>query len=123
MMKLLKRIKGKIKNEKGESLSEVLIALLVSVLGMVLLASMITASTNIIMKSKNKMKQYVTAENYVVGHTDTETPPEGITAGTGTVSTGDKPLVNDIGGSTNPLAVSFYSNNVFGNKPVVVYKK
>lgn len=62
-MKLLKNIRNKIKNNNGESISEVLVALLISTLGLVMLATMITTSTKIITRSEESMKQFVDAEN------------------------------------------------------------
>lgn len=66
MKKILNQAKRKIKNENGESLAEVLIAVLVSALGMVLLASMITHSASIITRSKDHFQNYIEKENELV---------------------------------------------------------
>ena len=48
----------KLKSQAGESISEVLIALLISSLALVMLASMISATNNIVSKSKSTMEDY-----------------------------------------------------------------
>lgn len=62
-MKLLKKVRNKIKNNNGESISEVLVALLISTLGLVMLATMITTSTKLVTRSEESMDQFVEAEN------------------------------------------------------------
>ena len=52
--KLLKLLKSK----AGESISEVLIALLISSLALVMLASMISSTNSMVGKSKSKMEEY-----------------------------------------------------------------
>lgn len=54
----MKTIHKKIKSTKGESIGEVLIALLISSLALVLLASMITSSSTMIKNSRAKMSRY-----------------------------------------------------------------
>ena len=56
-------MKNKLKNNKGESLGEVLVALLISSLGILMLAGMLTSSSNIVMKSKLSMKDYYNENN------------------------------------------------------------
>ncbi len=52
------RIRKKLRNQKGDSIAEVLIALLISALALVMLASMITSSANMITNSKDRMNAY-----------------------------------------------------------------
>ena len=54
------------KSRKGETITEVLVALLISALAIALLAGMMTASSNMINKSKDKIEKYVGAENTIV---------------------------------------------------------
>lgn len=65
-MKTRKKILQKLRERSGESITEVLVAVLVSAVGLVLLAGMITATANLVEKSKNMMKDYVVSENTVV---------------------------------------------------------
>lgn len=51
-------LRAKLKSNSGESLAEVLIALLVSALALVMLASMISSSFSIIKSSRAKLKDY-----------------------------------------------------------------
>ena len=55
---LKNRIKKKIRSRTGDSIAEVLIALLISSLALVMLASMITASANMITKSRDTLEDY-----------------------------------------------------------------
>ena len=55
---ILRRLRSK----AGESITEVLVALMISALGLMLLAGMITASSNMITKSRDKITDYVAGE-------------------------------------------------------------
>lgn len=102
----------KIKSRKGESLAEVLIALLVSVLGLVLLASMITTSVNIVTKSKKSMKEYNDAEKNLISQSGS--------SGTGKiVIEGGKKLTSDL---SDQVTVNYYSNDLEGNRTIYTYK-
>lgn len=59
-------ISNKVLNNYGESLAEALVAILVSALGLLLLATMVQSSTNIINSSKQKINEYVIEENKLV---------------------------------------------------------
>lgn len=52
-----------IKNSRGESIAEVLIALLISSLGILMLAGMITSSSKMIQNSQDTMKKYYIENN------------------------------------------------------------
>jgi Tfp pilus assembly protein PilV len=52
-----------LKNNKGETITEVLVALLISVLSLTLLAGMISASVSMTDKSRKNITDYYTAEN------------------------------------------------------------
>ena len=56
----------KLKNNSGESLAEVLIALLVASLGITLLAVMIHTSSRLVLKSSEKIKNYTADEVKIV---------------------------------------------------------
>ncbi len=58
MRKVIGSAAKKIRSERGESLAEVLVAILFSALALVLLASMITTSTRIISASRDRMNSY-----------------------------------------------------------------
>ncbi len=58
LQRLRIKMRKKLHNKRGDSLAEVLIALLISSLALVMLASMITSSANMITKSKAKLRDY-----------------------------------------------------------------
>lgn len=66
MKRFRKTVRNKLKSQRGETLAEVLIAVLVSSLGLTLLASMIAYSGDIIERSKKYYKAYVDRENALV---------------------------------------------------------
>lgn len=61
-MRFFRKVRSKL-NKKGESLSEVLVSILVSALGLVILASLIISATNMIQNSRKKMSDYYGANN------------------------------------------------------------
>ena len=54
---MIKRIKSKLNNRSGETLAETLIAVLISALALVLLLSMITASSRLIQNGEAKIQE------------------------------------------------------------------
>lgn len=58
-----KGIKRKLGGRAGESLAEVLVALLVSTIGILLLASMIQSANMMIVSSRSHYRDYIEAEN------------------------------------------------------------
>ena len=115
-MKLLRATVKRLKSKKGESISEVLVALLLSTLGIMLLAGMINASANMITKSKDKIKDYVEAENGIVAQSSS-----GVS---GTVSftniEGTETIkLNEDG---NSVTVNYYENDQAGKYTVKSYK-
>lgn len=59
----MKRVLGKIKSKKGESLSETLVAMLVVALGSILLVTMVIAARNIIQKSEDAYNHFIAQHN------------------------------------------------------------
>ncbi len=109
--KIIRRIGG----SKGESLAEVLIALLISSLGLVLLAAMITSSGNMLTSSKAAMKEYVAAENRLAeqGSSSLE--------GSVVISSGGSSLkLTDASGSS--IDVLYYLNDSNGLETVASYR-
>ena len=68
---MLERLRKKWKSHAGESLAEVLIAMLVSAVGLVMLAGMISASQSIVKKSQTVIESSVAGENALAGNTGT----------------------------------------------------
>lgn len=66
----MKRFIKKLKSQNGESLGETMIALLISILGLALLAMMIETSANLIKKSDTEFNSYIGKENKLVEKTE-----------------------------------------------------
>ncbi|NLC74607.1 MAG: hypothetical protein GX685_05155, partial [Clostridiales bacterium] len=65
-MKLSERVLNKIKSTSGESISEVLISMLIVALGSIMFATMVMASKNLIQKSDKTYSDYVNKSNWFV---------------------------------------------------------
>ena len=63
MKNLKKRIAAKLKSAAGESLAEVLIALLIAAMAMAMLATAISSTARIVTRSKTAMKEYYDGNN------------------------------------------------------------
>lgn len=111
-MSILKKLQSK----RGESLAEVLVALLVSTAGIMMLAGMITSATNMISKSRNAMNDYYERNNYLETHTN----GSGISVGSGTVFLKDS--AGDTGDGNKIADVSYYINEQ-GNERAIAYAK
>ena len=62
----MNKINRKLRSNSGESMAETLISLLVAALGILLLAGMIQASSNLIVSSNEKFRKYVEDENIII---------------------------------------------------------
>lgn len=116
------RAAQKLKSRSGETISELLIALLISSLALTMLAGMITASSRIVRNSMKSMENYVEQENGIVSRSEDGSP------GTLTVSVTPKD-----GGETarkltdedpyNYISVTYYKTVAFGKVPVITYER
>jgi len=114
----MKRIRKKLNSARGESIAEVLVALLISALGLALLAVMITSSVRIIERGRKAVADYVVQENALVERSGSSelTGSFVLTDGTGARKLTD----SDLNASTN---VVYYVNDVINGKPVISYRK
>jgi len=101
----VKNVMKKLHNRKGESLAETLVAVLVIALALTMLAGMITATANMVNKSKSKMNEYYT-ENARLEQMTVD----------GTLN---MKLTGDV---SVDVTVSQTTNNTFSNKPVIAYE-
>ena len=118
MSKLQAMVK-RLKSNKGESISEVLIALLVSALAIILLAGMINASTEMIQKSKAKMDKYVDAENGIVEQSADDPDTGSVTVVQGN---GASPVKLTDDAPDAGIQVEYYTNSESGKNTVRSYK-
>ena len=69
-----KRIITKVKSRAGETIAEVLVALLISSVALVMLAGMIASTTSMVTQSKSKMEDYYEANETLETQTETTGP-------------------------------------------------
>jgi len=127
MKRLKARIAAKLKGNAGESLSEVLISLLIAALAMTMLAYAISSTSRIVTRSKDKMEKYylanegVTTNNVVKDSNNVELVSSAESTFTLTADDGTE------GGATVKLMdnqnVVLYTNKEAGNKNKVISYK
>lgn len=119
-----KKMLNKLKSQGGETLAEVLIALLISALALTMLAGIISASGKIVLGSMDKMKTYLQAENQIVSY-DAEDP---VSSAEGTITLHIKKNGADATyrlteqNTGTAVDIVFYKSDVLGKIPVVSYK-
>lgn len=97
---------NKLQSRAGETLAEVLIALLVSTLALMILAGMISSTTNVVKASKQKMDEYY-AENRKL---------EDFSGG------GSATVTITIGTHAVEVPVVYEQNDKMGNRIVTAYR-
>ena len=97
----MKRVFKKLKSRTGETIAEVLIALLISAIGLVMLASMISTSGSVIKSSRDTLEHYYENANWSAA------------------SNGAVTIAIAEAGEIKPT-VTFYTGTL-GNKDVVYY--
>ena len=105
----------KVKSSRGESIAEVLVAMLISVVALTILAGMITSTGNILKRSQAQMNLYNEAAETLVQRTS----PSG-TGGTVTMTEGAETW-RLTGTTPEDVSVSYYVNAQFASTPVVAY--
>ena len=111
----------KLRDYKGESIAETLVALLISALALTMLAMAITSASNIIRTSRDTISSYYKGNEALV--TMSGTLPTGVTSGNGTVIIEDK--TSGIAPISNQsISVNYYENTLFGDdNKVINYRK
>ncbi len=119
-MKLKARLLSKLKSTAGESIAEVLIALLIAALALTMLASVISTSAKIITNSKTAMNAYYEKRNALdAGTASTSEIKLQITK----ESSGVKLTVGQTTADYLPVNASKISDTFAANTPVVAYYK
>ena len=109
-MKWKNRLQRKLRGCRGESIAEVLVAVLISALGLALLAGMISGAVNLIQSGEESMQEYVERENALAARTGASEA--------GSVHPSEK--LTD--GSGADLSVRCYRIEIPGGEPVVSYE-
>ena len=117
---MMKKLKSRLRSQKGESISEVLVAVLVSMVALTMLAMMITATTKMVIRSRTKMDEYVKSNNVLV-----EKNTVGLTGSASfyIVKEGAETLTTLTDASTASIPVRYYVNDSLGNVMVISYSK
>ena len=114
----------KLKSQRGEEIAEILFALLISSVGLVMLASMIATSLRLPEVGKQKMEEYVEAENMLATYATPapKTGEEDKAMNQGFLGTGNVTFSVD-GDSSQQIdfTVRYYYNSVINDKPVISY--
>ena len=112
------RIKKKLKSEKGETITETLVSVLIAAAAMILFASMITASQRILTKSEGIMEAYYDGNSAMEMAAARKTGVD-IKSGTSTVICQDSGsgatsiafwLSNRTGAASDGIPVQYYTN-------------
>ncbi len=119
-MKAGKKLINRLRSRAGESIAEVLVAVLISALGLAILAGMVAASSNMVTKSKSAMQTYIQEENKLAAQSGT--------GSTGSISmkVGESakavrlPDSSASEGEGYPVAVNYFSTEA-NNKTLVSY--
>ena len=98
MNKLLERIGAKLRKRGGESITEVLVAVLISAVALTMLASMIAASTTMIQRSRSQMEKYYEGNRALDLRQDSSGTP-GYSVAIGDVSIPVYIIENTLGGT------------------------
>ena len=106
-----KRICKRLRSRAGETIAEVLIALLISSLALVILAQMITSASNMVQTSERAMKDYYSGNNKLAKQT------ENGTSATATLKMGESGTLN-----TSTSILYFENDKKLGGIDVIAYK-
>ena len=110
----MKQIVNKLRSRAGETIGEVLVALLVSTLALMILAGMITATSNIVNISKDRMDEYYTANGELENISSGDPATVTITVGSHQVGTGVVYQQNSVLGENRTVTAYKYSGPVSG---------
>ena len=118
----MKRFIKKLKSQRGESLGETMIALLISILGLALLAMMIETSANLIKKSDTEFNSYIGKENKLVEKTEESNTLKGqVYISSANDNTNIYYIDNDSTIVNAKYDVNYFKNE-FNNVEVISYK-
>lgn len=109
---------NKLRSNAGESISETLVALLISALALVMLAGAISAASRIVTRSRSKMKEYYDNNEKLVNLSVESSAGRVII----TEDTSD-PASGDDQSAIASIPILYYENGTFTNKTVIAYRK
>ncbi len=112
---MMRNIRRRLRGRAGETIAEVLVATLISVIALAMLAAMIRTASSMIMGSEDSMKAYYQENSGLANQTTAK--------GTATVKvTMDGTTVIAYGAATGGLPVNYYENSAAAGEPVRSYR-
>lgn len=117
---MMKKMRSRLRSQNGESISEVLVAVLVSMVALTMLALMITATTKMVIRSRTKMDEYVKGSNELV---EKDGAALNGTASFYLVKDETPILIRLTDTSEDAIPTRYYVNDSLGNVTVISYKK
>ncbi|MBQ1411393.1 MAG: hypothetical protein IIY94_08975 [Oscillospiraceae bacterium] len=120
---MLKKMKARLESQSGESIAEVLVAVMLSAIGLTMLALMISATTRMVIRSKNITSDYVGSNNQLVEKGDTTLNGEVEVLFVDPISGVQHKRLTDESSEDYKIPVRYYINDNIGNVSVTSYKK
>jgi len=111
-----KRIYGKLNDSRGDSIAEVLVALLIAAVALVMLASMIASSSSMIIRSRGYMTDYYDQNNDLIDNAANQHD------GTVTVKASDGTSPYGITENGETLNVKYTVNDSYKGGRIVSYR-
>ena len=116
-MTTVKKIGNKLKSRSGESIAEVLIAVLVAAVGLVLLAGMIGSTTHLVKESEDLIGDYVDADRALV-----ERSGESGLSGNVVIKSGVREVKLSDDALSASIPVVYYKNSGITTRDIISYK-
>ena len=120
---MVKKLKARLKSQSGESIAEVLVAVLLSAIGLTMLALMISATTRMVIRSKKITTDYVGSNNLLVEKGDTTLNGKVEVLFVDPISGEQHMRLTDESSEDYKIPVCYYINDNIGNVSVTSYKK
>ena len=113
----MEKLKKKLKSQSGESLAETLVSLLIAALALVMLAGAMSTASGVILKSRDKLDKYYSANEEDSGIVKMASEGAIVNGGITIADTETTDMI-----SSQSFKITYYKNDEFGNTPVVAYK-
>ena len=114
---------AKLNSRTGDSIAEVLVALLISALGLVILASMIISSTRMISSSRDKMERYYEANNILESQSGESSASGAVWIWHVSEEDTSSAVKFHVSQTNNSIPLEFFMNDSLGNISIEAYKK
>lgn len=113
-------IRRKLKSRRGESLAEVLVAVLVAAIAITMFVGMVSAAIRVTKKNRDALDSYYKRNNLLVQYSDGGGAVAGVTSERGTVTLEGALKKEGVPENVEGVSVTYYINTT-GNQQVIVY--